>query len=138
MPDVIQIVDVEIVGGPRTTVSWANGMNAQDALEEAFRIINDTKKFTYALQYFGSSLGYFVLMMNETYDSFISSSSPFFYWEILVNGTPAKEGIDHTLLNPGDHLMFSFERYDPVKHLNSTLRLKYEKQVSGQPVDHSS
>lgn len=132
MSDKKEIVDVEVVGGPRTTVAWTKGMNAQDALEEAYRLINDTKKFTYALQYFGSSLGYLVLMFNETYDSFISSSSPFFYWEILVNGTPATQGIDHILLQPGDHLMFSFERYDPVKHQSSTLRAKYEHQVSAQ------
>jgi len=125
-----EIVDVEIVGGPRITVSWTKNMNAQDALEEAYRVINDTKKFTYALQYFGSTLGYLVQMINETYDSFISSSSPFFFWEILVNGAPATQGIDHIRLRPGDHLMFSFERYDPVKHKNSTLRAKYERQVS--------
>ena len=132
MPDAKKIVDVEVVGGPRVSVGWNDGMNAQEALEEAYRIINDTKKFTYALQYFGSSLGYLVLMLNETYDSFISSSSPFFYWEILVNGVPATTGIDHLQLKPGDHLMFSFERYDPLKHQNSTLRAKYERQVSFQ------
>jgi Domain of unknown function (DUF4430) len=103
-----------------------------DALEEAFRIINDTKAFTYALQYFGSALGYLVLMINEAYDSFISSSSPFSYWEILVNGVSATQGINHILLQSGDHLMFSFERYDPLKHKNSTLRLKYEHQMKAQ------
>src|ERR1700719_1577731 len=121
MPDANEIVDVDIVGGPRVTVPWVMNMNAQDALEKAYRVINDTGKFTYALQYFGSSLGYLVLMLNETYDSFISSSSPFFYWEILVNGVPATTGIDHLQLKPGDHLMFSFERYDPAKHERSTL-----------------
>jgi hypothetical protein len=123
-------VDVEIVCGPRVTIPWVKNMNAQDALEEAYRAISDTTKFTYAIQYFGSSLGYLVLMMNETYDSFISVSSPFFYWEILINGKPATEGIDHIVLQPGDHLMFSFERYDPVKHAASTLRVKYEHQTS--------
>lgn len=132
MPDTKEIVDVEVVGGPRVSVGWNDGMNAQDALEEAHRVINDTQKFTYALQYFGSSLGYLVLMLNETYDSFISSSSPFFYWEILVNGAPASTGIDHIQLQPGDHLMFTFERYDPAKHARSTLRVKYEHQISVQ------
>jgi hypothetical protein len=129
MPQPKEIVDVEIVGGPRVTIAWSKGMNAQNGLEEAFRVINNTTKFTYALQYFGSSLGYLVLMMNETYDSFISASSPFFYWEILVNGTPATTGIDHIMLQPGDHLMFTFERYDPVKHAASTLKAKYEHQI---------
>jgi hypothetical protein len=132
MPDAKEIVDVEVVGGPRVSVDWNEGMTAQQALEEVYRVINDTKTFTYALQYFGSTLGYLVLMLNETYDSFISSSSPFFYWEILVNGTPATSGIDNILLQPGDHLMFSFERYDPAKHGQSTLRAKYEHQVSAQ------
>ena len=132
MPDGKERVDVEVVGGSRVSVDWNDGMNAQDALEEAYRVFNDTKKFTYALQYFGSSLGYLVLMLNETYDSFVSSSNPFFYWEILVNGIPATAGIDHIRLQAGDHLMFSFERYDPVKHEKSTLRVKHDHQVSTQ------
>ncbi len=132
MPDELSIVDVEVVGGTRVSVAWKQSMNAQEALEEAFRIINNTKAFTYALQYFGLALGYLVLMINETYDSFISSSSPFFHWEILVNGIPATKGIDHIILHSGDHLMFSFERYDPLKHKNSTLQLKYEHQMAAQ------
>jgi len=137
MPKADGIVDLEVVGGPRVSVGWTDGMSAQDALEDAYRVINDTQKFTYALQYFGSSLGYFVLMVNETYDSFVSLSNPFFYWEILVNGTPAQTGIDNIQLQPGDHLLFSFERYDAAKHTRSTLRIKHERQVSAQHAGRS-
>jgi hypothetical protein len=129
MPE--NIVDVEVVGGPRIPVDWKQGMNAQDALEEAYAKVNSSERFTYALQYYGPSLGYLVLMINETYDSFLSSSAPFFYWEFLLNGQPATSGIDHTPLNAGDHILFSFERYQPDVHSKSMLRAKYEYQTTG-------
>jgi hypothetical protein len=32
---------------------------------------------------------YMAFMINETFDSYISSAEPYFYWEFLVNGTVA-------------------------------------------------
>lgn len=123
-------VTVEVVGGPSVNVTWFEGMNAQQALEGAYNEINNSSQFTYGLQYFGTNLGNLVMMINETYDSFISSSAPFFYWEFLLNGNPASAGIDNTLLNAGDVVGFSFEMYEPEKHSQSLLRFKHEFQVA--------
>ena len=74
-------VTVEITGGLSIVVSWSDGMSAQAALELAWNQINSTKKFTYGLQYYGTSLGYMVFMVNETFDSFLSEAEPYFYWD---------------------------------------------------------
>lgn len=124
-----QTVQVTVVGGPNATVPWIQGMNAQQALEAAYNQINNNSVFTYAIQYYGSGLGYLVLMINETYDSFITSSAPFFYWQFLINGAPAQAGIDGVTLNPGDVVSFSFEMYVAAKHAKSTLAAKHSFQM---------
>lgn len=125
-------ITVEIGGGPTIRVPWSKGMNAQQALERAYNDQNPGA-FTYALQYYGAKVGYFVIMINETYDSFISSggelASPFFYWEFLVNGKHAAKGIDNTILKANDIIRFSLEMYVPEKHGESSLRVKHESQI---------
>lgn len=121
-------VSLEVAGGPFVEVPWKAGMTAQDALEAAYNLINSSATFTYALQFYGSQLGYLVLMINETYDSFISSAEPFYYWEFLVNDAPATEGIDNTVLSAGDAVKFGFEQYIPLKHKGSLLEAKREFQ----------
>ena len=128
------LVQVNVVGGPSTSVPWVSGMNAQQAMEAAFNVFNSSQTFTYALQYYGRQLGYLVTMINETYDSFVSTAAPFFYWEFLLNGAPAQQGIDGTLLNPGDTIAFSFEAYDPVRHVGSTLAKKHDFQMAAANV----
>jgi Domain of unknown function (DUF4430) len=123
-------VTVEVVGGPSAQVGWTNNMTAQQALEEAYDQINSSATFTYALQFYGTQLGYLVMMINETYDSFISSAEPFFYWEFLVNNQPANKGIDNTILTAGDAVRFSFELYIPAKHKGSLLETKRRFQMS--------
>jgi uncharacterized protein DUF4430 len=121
-------VSVSVTGGPTVGIPWSTGMNAQKALELAYEKISSTERFTYALQYYGKSLGYLVVMINETYDTFTSTSHPFFYWEFLHNEAPATKGIDGTVLKAGDRVAFSFERFEAASHQNSTLRAKYEFQ----------
>jgi hypothetical protein len=121
-------VSLEVVGGPSVQVPWTADMTAQNALEAAFDQINSSATFTYALQFYGAQLGYLVLMINETYDSFISSAAPFFYWEFLVNDQPATKGIDSTTLSAGDAVKFSFEQYIPAKHKGALLEAKREFQ----------
>lgn len=117
-------VTVEVVGGPTAKVAWTENMTAQRALEAAYDQINSSATFTYALQFYGTQLGYLVMMINETYDSFISSAEPFFYWEFFVNNQPANKGIDNTILSAGDTIKFSFELYIPAKHEGSLLETK--------------
>jgi hypothetical protein len=126
-------VSLEVVGGPFVAIPWTSGMTAQDAIEAAYNKINSSATFTYALQYYGPDLGYLVLMINETYDSFISSAEPFYYWEFVVNNVPAGKGIDNTTLSEGDVVRFSFERYIPDKHKGSLLEVKREFQRKVAP-----
>lgn len=122
-------VQVSITGGPNVAVPWFNGMNAQQALEGAYNLLNNGHQFTFALQYYGSQLGYLVVMVNETYDSFMSSAAPYFYWEFIVNGHPAQKGIDSTILNAGDAIAFAYEMYVAEKHVASTLAAKHQIQT---------
>jgi hypothetical protein len=123
-------VTVSIEGGPSTPVDWNDTMTAQDALESAWNAFNSTAKFTYALQYYGKALGYMVFMVNETYDSFLSTAEPYFYWEFLVNGKAQNQGIDGTELNAGDEVTFTYTRYIPEKHAGTTLEAKNQFQKS--------
>jgi hypothetical protein len=121
-------VSVEVVGGSTVTVAWTQGMNAQQALELAWTAINNTQTFTYGLQYYGPQLGYMVFMIDETFDSFLSAAQPFFYWHLFVNDQPAKQGIDSTILQDGDRVKFSFDRYIPDQHAGTLLESKFQFQ----------
>lgn len=132
MSNLSNTVSVSVCGGSGTiAVPWVFGMNAQQAIEAAWNEINSTSDFTYALQYFGSQFGYLVVMINETYESFSSSSEPFFFWEFYVNGTAAQAGIDSTILNAGDAVSFALEQYSAKTHAKSTLRIKHEARLRG-------
>jgi hypothetical protein len=130
MPAPANKVTVEVTGGPSQDVTWTSGMSAQAALELAWNAINSTSKFTFGLQYYGTSLGYLVFMINETFDSFLSSAEPYFYWEFLVNGTAQSKGIDGTTLASGDVVTFTFTTYDPGQHAGTTLEAKNKFQKS--------
>ena len=122
-------VTVEVSGGPTTTVTWTSGMNAQQALQLA----EDNLKaaFIYSIEYYGSSLGYLVNMINETYDTFQSNYAPFFYWEFLVNGTPAQQGVDSTTLHDGDVVTFTFTAYQPQSQ-SPTMNAKHDRRTQGE------
>ena len=121
-------ITVTVEDGPTLSVPWQSGMNAQQAIEEAQQPAG-TPAFTFALQYYGPTLGYLVLMINETYDSFISSAAPFFFWEFLLNGRPSSTGIDTTTLNDGDVIAFRFTVYNATIHLTTPLAAKYKLRV---------
>ena len=126
-------VQVNINGGPGTEVAWFQNMNAQQALESAYSQINNDSLFTYAIQYYGK-FGYMLIMVNETYDSFLSSSSPYFYWEFLLNGEMATAGIDSVILQPNDTISFSFEMYVPAKHDNGTSAVSVKHTFQTQAI----
>lgn len=113
---------VKVTNGPTITIPWSTGMNVQQALEEAYNA--KPKEFTCLLQYFGG-FGYLVTMINETYDSYISTANPFYYWEFLVNGTPASTGIDNTILNDNDIVTFDYQVYTAEIHADSTMHKKH-------------
>jgi Domain of unknown function (DUF4430) len=130
----MQTVNVSVLGGPSIDVPWIQSMTALQALEGAHEAINATDQFTFAMQYYGKGLGYLVIMINETYDSFISrggaQAAPFFYWEFLLNEKPAPQGVAATLLNAGDRIRFEFEMYSPTKHKTTSIGAKHSFQTS--------
>ena len=123
-------VTVEITGGPSIIVPWANAMSAQAALELAWNKIYSTKKFTYGLQYYGTSLGYMVFMVNETFDSFLFEAEPYFYWEFFVDNAPQSQGIDSVILAAGAKVTFAFTQYVATQHVGTTLESKHLFQKS--------
>jgi Domain of unknown function (DUF4430) len=93
-------------------------------------MINSTSKFTFGLQYYGASLGYLVFMINEIFDSFLSSDEPYFYWEFPVNDVPQNQGIDSTKLAAWSKVTFSFTQYVAEEHAGTTLEAKHIFQNS--------
>ena len=121
-----QSVTVEIVGaGDRYSVQWSEGLTARQALELVAAQVGAAEKFTFGLQYYGRQKAYLLLMLNETYDTFGSSSDPSFYWRFYVNGEPADNGIDGTVLRSGDAVRFSLETYDASQHGGTELQIKH-------------
>jgi len=98
-------VTVTIAGGPSGSVPWSFGMNGQSAMEAMWNQIHSAGSFSYALEYYGSQLGYMVLMIDGVYDT---PTAPFSYWELLYNGQPATVGIDGLSLNDGDQIEFTY------------------------------
>ena len=92
-------------------VSWSSGMNAQYALEQAYATGTG---YSFSLQYFGVPLGYEVM----SFDGIAAQqgTDTGFYWEFIYNGNPARQGIDSTLLNDGDTLLFSYVAYNEAIH----------------------
>jgi hypothetical protein len=118
-------VTVIVTGGPSATVQWKAQMTAQEALEAAWEqlnvVLSTPPTFTYALQYYGS-MGYLVIMINETYETYSSKATPNFYWEFYYNNNPASAGIDGQRLNDGDSIRFAFESYDPSTDVPSSWK----------------
>jgi len=56
----MSIVTVNITNGPSIDVEWFSNMNTQQALEGAFNQQSSSDEFSFALQYYGTSLGYLV------------------------------------------------------------------------------
>lgn len=134
MTNAQSVVTVEVTGGPSATVPWTSGMTALQALEKAQEIIepDPNEQFTFALQYF-SGLGYLVIMINETYDSFISrggeKASPFFYWQFLIDDQPATQSVDKTELQAGAKVRFEFEIFVSARHAKTLLGTKFRHQT---------
>jgi Domain of unknown function (DUF4430) len=112
-------VAIEVSGNIVRSISnvpWFAGMNAQAALEQAYVSGNG---YSFILQYFGSPLGYEVMAFDGI--SAQQGSDVSFYWEFFYNGAAAQQGIDSTILNDGDALLFSFVSYDLTQHAGKRL-----------------
>ena len=107
-------VSIAINGNVVRTIAnipWSSGMNAQNALEQAYATGTG---YSFLLQYFGAPLGYEVM----SFDGIAAQqgTDAGFYWEFIYNGNPARQGIDSTVLNDGDTLLFSYVAYNEAAH----------------------
>lgn len=100
-------------------------MNGQTAIEAAYNALSAQKSFTFLLQYYGSQLGYLVDMINGTYDSFLSTYAPYFFWDFIVNNVSSNTGIDSTPINDGDIITFTYTTYNAQTHAVTTLGQKF-------------
>jgi hypothetical protein len=124
-----QSVIVEVIGGPLVSVPWTEKMTSQDALENA-RDLSIPGALNFALEYFGKGLGYMVIMINGTFESFAPKASPNYYWDFLINNTRSAKGIDSAALKPGDKITFKFDQYVPEEHAGTLLEIKYKAHLS--------
>ncbi len=92
-------------------VPWSSGMNAQNALEQAYA---SGTGYSFVLRYFGAPLGYEVMAFDDI--SAQQGTDISFYWEFFYNGNPAQQGVDSTHLNDGDALLFSYVPYNRAQH----------------------
>jgi hypothetical protein len=107
-------VSIEVSGNvvrSMPNVPWFAGMTGQNALEGAYA---SGTGYSFVLQYFGASLGYEVMAFDGI--SAQQGTDVSFYWEFFYNGNPAQQGIDGTILNDGDALLFSYVSYDVAQH----------------------
>lgn len=88
-------------------IPWFEGMNVQQAMEAAYDI---PPGIGFAIQFYGSALGYLILMVDGTFDA-----DPY-YWFLYVNGVETPTGIDQTILNSGDAVELNYQQYDPQVH----------------------
>ncbi|MCW3464986.1 DUF4430 domain-containing protein [Chitinophaga nivalis] len=119
------MVTLTITGGPSIQFPWQNNMTGQTAMEAAYNA-SASGTLTFLLQFYGSSLGYLVDMINGTFDTAISSGQPYFFWDFIVNGVSSSTGIDSTSINDGDVITFTFTTYNAEAHAATTLANKFK------------
>ena len=124
------MITLIISGGPIMQVDFTANMNVEQAMQSAYNQ-QDSSIFVYNVQYYGSKYGNLVTMINETYESFPSKTTyaPFYYWELLVNGSPSSSGIDSTILNDNDIVTFELTEYNSCVVKNSTLHIKHSYKI---------
>src|SRR6202035_2097362 len=88
--------------------------------------IQDSSEFSFGLQYYGTSLGYMVTMLDGTYDEPVQPGQPGQYWKFVLNGKDAQQGVDYTTLSPGDTIGFVYEPYDAEKHRDTHMEIKHQ------------
>ena len=123
------MIKVSVVGGVSINVQYTSGMNAQQAIEEAYSATYpQPTTFSFAVQYYGQDtlapygyLGYMVIMINGQFDNPANKS----YWQFLLNGHPSDIGIDSTILNDGDFISFESVHYGVEKHAGTSLEKKH-------------
>ena len=103
-------ITIEPEGKTIAGIPWTSGMNVQQAMERAYSV---PPGLEFALQYYGASLGYAVIMIDGTFNAGNE------YWFLYVNGILSSTGIDETILNDGDVVGFVYEAYNESTHTHA-------------------
>jgi hypothetical protein len=104
-------------------IPWQSGMNVQQAMESAFGLESGCD---FALQYFGSTLGYEAIMIDNISQQ--AGTDAFLFWELSVNGDVSSTGIDETILNDGNEVEWNYTAYSSNTH--DSTRYKQLKQIA--------
>jgi hypothetical protein len=110
-------LSIEPEGKTIANIPWTGGMNVQQEMELAYSM---PPCITFALQYYGPSLGYLVLAVDGTFDTDTT------FWFLYVNDVLSPTGIDETILNDGDAVSLVYEPYQAEKHASEIHRLRFE------------
>lgn len=119
-----EVITLQVAGGPTIEVPATEEITVHRLLELAFERAH--VRFTYGVQYYGETLGYLVMMVNENYDSFDVRFAPDFYWAVLLNGTPIGMGIDRVLVRAGETVTLSYEMYVDGPDLDPSVAHKHQ------------
>lgn len=140
-------VQLVIADGPSfDPTQYVTDMTVRDLLEAAYDALIPTPpvpvtEFAYGLEFYGNEptyepngepLGYLVNMINGTADSTNAAQAPYFFWEFTVNNDPATRGIDYTILEDDDEVVFAFTQYVPTVTKSMTLHAKYQRILAFQ------
>ena len=99
------------------SIVWQSGMNVQQAMEAAYGMETG---YDFAIQFFGASLGYEVVMIDNISQQ--AGTDAFLFWELSVNNTISNTGIDHTILNDGDEVEWNYTPYSSPVHDQTRYR----------------
>ncbi|MES2690008.1 MAG: DUF4430 domain-containing protein [Bacteroidota bacterium] len=103
-------------------VPYTQGMTARNVLEAAYDMsVNPPTmpQITFWIDYYGYAnqayLGYIASMINGT------TAMGNRYWFLYINNTLVNTGIDESVVNSGDQVMFKYEDYDPGIHSGTII-----------------
>lgn len=94
-----------------SNLAWHPGMNVQQAMEIAY---GSEKGYDFALQYFGSDLGYEVVMLDNISQQ--AGTDSFLFWQLSIDGQISKVGIDEAMLNDRDEIEWNYTPYVSETH----------------------
>jgi hypothetical protein len=97
-------------------VPYQSGMNVQQAMQSAYDADPARSVARFALEYFGSSLGYELTTLDAIASQAGGDGQSWLFWELLINGQPSPTGIDETFPVDGDTVGWNYMLYSTERH----------------------
>src|ERR1041384_5949708 len=94
--------------GEISGIPFIAGVNVQQAMEAAFNLHVDSG-YSFSLQYFGNPLGYEVVTLDGIANQVGTDPNSFMFWALYVNAKLSPTGIDETILNDGDLVIWNYQ-----------------------------